>query len=134
MPIPDEERFEAYLKQFRPLVPEPIPTSGSRDRARGGFVLLWVGAASGVALLVGAAALHIHTQRVRFAQTTSSPATTDPLTDRQPLTMRSANALIEKSPSFKVLVDGMAFRSQTIPVPKGKLSAVSVLAKEKIKL
>jgi hypothetical protein len=48
--------------------------------------------------------------------------------------MRSANALIVKAPSFKALVDGMAFRSQTIPVPKGKLSAVAVLVKEKIKL
>lgn len=133
MPIPDEERFEAYLKQFRPLVPEPLPTSRSRHRARGRFVL-WAGAAAGVAILVGAAALHIHMQRVRVAETTSSPATTDPFTDRQPLTMRSANALIVKSPSFKALVDGMAFRSQTIPVPKGKLSAVAVLGKEKIKL
>jgi len=42
--------------------------------------------------------------------------------------------LIVKAPSFKALVDGMAFRSQTIPVPKGKLSAVAVLGKEKIKL
>jgi len=68
------------------------------------------------------------------AETTYSPATTDPFTDRQPLTMRSANALIIKAPSFKALVDGMAFDSQTIPVPKGKLSAVAVLGKEKIKL
>jgi hypothetical protein len=133
VPIPDEERFEAYLKQFRPLVPEPLPTSGSRHRARGRFVL-WAGAAAGVAILVGATALHIHTKRVRVAETTSSPATTDPFADRQPLTMRSANALIVKAPSFKALADGMAFRSQTIPVPKGKLSAVAVLGKEKIKL
>jgi len=131
VPIPDEERFEAYLKQFRPLVPEPLPTSGPRHR--GGFVL-WAGAAAGVAILVGAAALHIHMQRVRVADTTSSPATTDPFTDRQPLTMRSANALIVKSRSFKALVDDMAFRSQTTPVPQGKLSAVAVLSKEKIKL
>jgi len=133
VPIPDEGRFEANLKQFRPLVPEPLPTSGSRRRARGRFVL-WAGAAAGVAILVGAAALHIHTQGVRVAETASSPATTDPFTDLQPLTMRSANALIVKAPSFKALADGMAFRSQTIPVPKGKLSAVTVLGKEKIKL
>ncbi len=133
MPIPDEERFEANLKQFRPLVPEPLPTSGSRHRSRGRFVL-WAGAAAGVAILVGAAALHIHTQGVRVAETASSPSTTDPFTDRRPLTMRSANALIVKAPSFKALADGMAFRSQTIPVPKGKLSAVAVLGKEKIKL
>jgi hypothetical protein len=133
VPIPDEERFEAYLKQFRPLVPEPLPASGSRLRARGRFVL-WAGAAAGVAILVGAAALHIHMQRARVAETTSSPATTDPFTDRQPLTMRSANALIVKAPSFKALVDGMAFRSQTVQAPKGKVSAVAVLGTERIKL
>ena len=133
MPIPDDERFEAYLKQFHPLVPGPLPASGSRHRARGRFVL-WAGAAAAVAILIGATALHIHTERVRVAATTSSPATPDRLTDGQPLTMRSANALMVKAPSFKALVDDMAFRSQTIPLPKGKLSAVAVLGKEKIKL
>jgi hypothetical protein len=133
VPLPDEERFEAYLKQFRPLVPEQLPTSGSRHRAPNRFVL-WAGAAAGVAILVGAAALHIHTRRVRLAETASSPATADPFTDRQPLTMRTANTLIVKAPSFKALVDGMAFRSQTLQAPKGKLSAVAVLSKEKIKL
>ena len=132
MPLPDEERFETYLKQFRPLVPEPLPTSGSRHRAPGRFVL-WAGAAAGVAVLVGAAALHIHAKRGRLAET-NSPATTDRFTDRQPLTMRSANALIVKEPSFKALIDGMAFRSETVQTPKGKLSAVAVLGKEKIKL
>jgi hypothetical protein len=48
--------------------------------------------------------------------------------------MRSANALMVKAPSFKALVDDMAFRSQAIPAPKGRLSAVGVLGKEKIKL
>jgi len=52
----------------------------------------------------------------------------------QPLTMRSANALVAKAPSFKAMVDDMAFRSQNIPLPKGKRSAVAVLGKEKIKL
>lgn len=132
MPIPDDERFEAYLKQFRPLVPEPLPTSGSRHWTRDTFVL-WAGAAAAVAILLGAAALHIHTERVRVTGTTSSPAS-NRLTDGQPLTMRNANALMVKAPSFKALVDDMAFRSQTTPLPKGKLSAIAVLGKEKIKL
>jgi hypothetical protein len=48
--------------------------------------------------------------------------------------MRSANALLAAAPSFKTAVDAMAFHSQTIPLPEGKRSAVSVLSKEKIKL
>jgi hypothetical protein len=54
--------------------------------------------------------------------------------DDQPLTMRSANALIERASSFKVLADDLAFHSQRIPIPKGKLSAIAALSKEKIKL
>jgi len=54
--------------------------------------------------------------------------------DGQPLTMRSANTLMVEAPSFQALADDMAFRSQTIPLPKGKRSAVAVLGKEKIKL
>jgi hypothetical protein len=54
--------------------------------------------------------------------------------DDQPLTMRSANALMAKAPSLKALVDDMAFHSQSIPLPTGKRSAVAVLGEEKIKL
>jgi hypothetical protein len=130
VPIPDE-RFEAYLKQFRPLTPEPLPTFGSRHRAQGRFILSAVAA---VAIFVAAAALHIHTLRVRVAETTSFPASPDRLGDDQPLTMRSANALMMRASSFKALVDDMAFRSQTIPLPRGKLSIVAVLGKERTKL
>ncbi len=132
MPTLDDERFEAYLKQFRPLVPEPLPTLASRHRARRMFVV-WAGAAA-VVILIGTVALHIYTRRARVTETTGYVATPDRLKDSQPLTMRSANALMAKAPSFKVLVDDMAFRSQTIPLPKGKRSAVTVLGKEKIKL
>lgn len=133
MPTLDDERFEAYLKQFRPVVPEPLPTVGSGHRARRRFVL-WAGAVAAVVVLAGAIALHIHTERVRVPETTGHLATPDRLMDGQPLTMRSANALMSKAPSFKALVDEMAFRSQATPVSKGKCSAVAVLGKEKIKL
>ena len=34
MPTLDDERFEAYLKRFRPLVPEPLPAVEPSLRAR----------------------------------------------------------------------------------------------------
>jgi hypothetical protein len=52
----------------------------------------------------------------------------------KPFTMRSANAWLATSPSFKAAVDELAFRSPASPVPQGKQSAVAVLSKEKIKL
>lgn len=132
MPIPDDERLEAYLKQFRPLVPEPLPTLESRRRARRRFAL-WAGAAAAVAIVAGVATLHIHRERSSVVERAISPVPNG-ITDSQPLTMRSANALMVKAPSFKALVDNMAFRSTAIPLPKGKLSAVAVLSKEKSKL
>jgi len=82
----------------------------------------------------GALTLHIHTNRVRVAETIGNAEPPSFFQDSQPLTMRSANALMAKAPSFKTMVDDMAFRSQTVPLPKGKRSAVGVLGKEKIKL
>ncbi len=132
MPIPDDERFEAYLKQFRPLVPKALPTARLRRRAGSKFVL-WAGIAAAVAILVGTAVLHTHRERVPAAEATSSPASAG-LVDGQPLTMQSANALMGEATSFKALIDDMAFRSQTIPLAEGKLSVVAVLGKEKTKL
>lgn len=134
MPTLDDERFEAYLKQFRPCVPEPLPAAEPRQRARRMFIRGAWAAAAVVVLVLGALRLHIHTNRARVAENIGSARTVEHLQDSQPLTMRSANALMAKALSFKTMVDDMAFRSQTVPVPKGKRSAVAVLGKEKIKL
>jgi hypothetical protein len=132
VPTLDDERFEAYLKQFRPLVPEPLRVVGPSLRARRAVAL---GAAAAVAILVlGALTLHIRTNRARIAETAENVGNPERLQNSQPLTMRSANALMAKAPSFKAMVDGMSFRSQTVPLPKGKRSAVAVLGREKIKL
>lgn len=132
MPILDDERFEAYLKGFRPRAADPLPIHESRHRPRGAFIF-WAGTAAAVAILAAVLALHIRKELVRHAERISSPASASPA-ESQPLTMGSANALMAKSPSFKAMVDEMAFRPQAVPLPEGKVSAVSVLGKEKIKL
>jgi hypothetical protein len=132
VPTLDDERFEGYLKQFRPLVPEPLPAVEPSLRARRAVALgAWAAAAM---LVLGALTLHIRTNRARIAETAENVGNPERLQDSQPLTMRSANALMAKAPSFKAMVDGMSFRSQAVPLPKGKRSAVAVLGKEKIKL
>jgi hypothetical protein len=134
VPTLDDERFEAYLKQFVPLAPEPLPTVEPGHRARRAFGL-WTWAAAAVAIFVlGALTLLLHTNRARVTETVGNVGNTEQLNGGRPLTMRSANALMAQAPSFKTMVDGMAFRSQTVPLPKGKRSAVAVLGKEKIKL
>jgi hypothetical protein len=134
VPTPDDERFEAYLRQFRPLLPDPLPAVEPNHGARRKFVLRAWAATAVVILVLGALTFHIRTNRARVAETIGNVRTPGQLQDSQPLTMRSANALMAKAASFKAMVDGMAFRSQAVPLPKGKRSAVAELAKEKIKL
>jgi len=134
VPTLDDERFEAYLKQFRPLVPEPLPAVGPRHRARRAIILgAWAVTASAI-LVLGALTLHLLTNRARVTETVRNVANPEHLQASQPLTMQSANALMARAPSFKAMVDDMAFGSRTVPLPKGKRSAIAVLGKEKIKL
>jgi hypothetical protein len=98
------------------------------------FILGAWAAAAVVVLVLGALTLHLHTNGTRVAGNNGIARSAQHLQGSQPLTMRSANALMAKAPSFKAMVDDMAFRSQAVPVPKGKRSAVAVLSKEKIKL
>lgn len=134
MPTLDDERFEAYLKQFSPLVPEPLPAVGPRHRTQRMFVLgAWAATAAAI-LVLGALIVHVRTNRARVTETVRNVGNPEHIQAGQPLTMRSANALMARSPSFKAMVDDLAFRSQTVPLPKGKRSAIAVLGKEKFKL
>jgi len=134
VPTLDDERFEAYLKQFSPLVPEPLPAVGPRHRTQRMFVLgAWAATAAAI-LVLGALIVHVRTNRARVTETVRNVGNAERTQAGQPLTMRSANALMARSPSFKAMVDDLAFRSQTVPLPKGKRSAIAVLGKEKFKL
>jgi len=134
VPTLDDERFEAYLKQFRPCVPEPLPAVEPSHRARRTLVLgAWAAAAVAI-LVLGALTLHIRTNRALVTETIGNVGNPEHLQNSQPLTTRSANALMAKAPSFKAMVDEMVSRSKTVPLPNGKRSAVAVLSKEKIKL
>ncbi|PYT97734.1 MAG: hypothetical protein DMG38_18800 [Acidobacteria bacterium] len=134
MSTPDDERFEVYLKQFRPLAPEPLRTVWPGHRARRTFGL-WTSIAAAAAILVmGVLTLHIRSNRARVTESVRNVGNSEHFVDDRPLTIWSANALLAKAPSFKAMVDDMAFRSQTIPVPKGKRSAIAILGQEKIKL
>ena len=134
MPTLDDERFEAYLKQFRPLLPEPLPAVELSRGTRRTFARGAWAAAAVAALVLVALTLHIRTNRARVTEIVGNVGNPEHFQESQTLTMRSANALMAKAPSFKAMVDDMAFRSQTVPLPKGKHSVVAVLGKEKIKL
>ena len=134
MQTPDDEQFEAYLKRFDPIAPEPVPTLNVAHRSRRSLVLAtWLAAVAAI-LVIGAVILHIRSNRVAVPNTARDVAFAERHAPSEPLTMRTANAWLATAPSFKAAVDDLAFRSQTSPLPQGKQSAVAVLSKEKFRL
>ena len=134
MQTPDDEQFEAYLKRFHPIAPEPVPTlSVGHSSRRSPPLGIWLAAVAAI-LVIGAVILHVRSSRIVVSNTASDAAVSERHAPSEPLTMRSANAWLATAPSFKAAVDDLAFRSQTSPLPQGKQSAVAVLSKEKIRL
>jgi hypothetical protein len=130
---PDDEQFEAYLKRFHPIAPEPVPTLSVGHSSRRPLPLaIWLAVAA--ILVIGAVVLHVRSSRILVSNTASDTAASEQHGPSEPLTMRSANAWLATAPSFKAAVDDLAFRSQPNRLPQGKQSAVAVLSKEKIRL
>jgi hypothetical protein len=131
---PDDEQFEAYLKRFHPIAPEPVPTlSVGHSSRRSPPLGIWLAAVAAI-LVIGEVILHVRSSRIVVSNTASDAAVSERHAPSEPLTIRSANAWLATAPSFKAAVDDLAFRSQTRPLPQGKQSAVAVLSKEKIRL
>jgi negative regulator of sigma E activity len=126
----DDEKFETYLKQFRPVVPDPLAVERAVKVPRRAWIAgAWIVAIAAVVLI--ALALHLRNTRIGHEAVSRSAA---PVDLSRPLTMRAANALLNAAPSYKAVIDDMAFRSENSAVATGKQSAVAVLSKEKIKL
>lgn len=130
----DDEQFEVYLKRFHPIAPEPVPILRVGRASRRSLLLAtWLAAAAAI-LVVGTVILHIPSGQVVVPNTAHGVAFVERHAPLEPLTTRSANAWLAAAPSIKSAVDGLAFHSQTSPLPQGKQSAVAVLSKEKIRL
>ena len=126
----EDEGFENYLKQFRPLMPDGLPEIRPAPRRR--FVLaIWAVAAVAVMVL---GVLTVRKLNHRFGEESHSSAPVNLLAPTAPLTMRGANALLATAPSYKAVMDQLAFPQKTSTVPKEKQSALAVLGKEKIRL
>lgn len=131
MPILDDDRFEAYLKTFRPIVPDALPLIANTQKSWRRFLLRSAVAAAAVVIL-GVISFHIVDSRVTEKRSNSaSPEVASP---KPPLTMQEANELLARAPSYKSAMDNLVFRSQGSVIPNDKQSAIAVLGKEKIKL
>jgi hypothetical protein len=126
VPILDDEQFESYLKEFRPLAPESLQIRKQPGRARRPFVVMaWAAACAASVLL---AFLVWHRPRPMQPVNALKPA------DSQSLTLGRANSLLVHAPSLKEAFDDLSFQPQPASQPEGKQSALAVLSKENIKL
>jgi hypothetical protein len=130
VPTPDDERFETYLKRFRPLTPDSLPINKS-ERA---FPRYWVLGISGAAVVIILGMVSFRTIHNSVPESPMGQQSVTVNARMQPLTMRDVNALLATAPSYKAALDEMAFHHQPSTVPKDKQSGLAVLAKEKIKL
>lgn len=128
MPILDDEQFENYLKEFRPVASEPLSLQIEKQlsRARRPFVLAaWAAACAASVLLA-----FLWWPRPKPAQPMSVPQ----VAASQSLTIGRANSLLTHAPSLKEAFDELSFQPKPASQPEGKQSALAVLGKENIKL
>lgn len=133
MPDPDDEQFKQYLKGFRPIAPPPLPIQRSGGASRRAVAMAALAGAAAV-LVVAAVMLRSRPEPNQSSQRETRPTAVELLANSQPLTIRSANAMLAQAPSAKAAIDSVAWQSQKTPLPQGTRSALAELSKEKTKL
>jgi len=126
VPILDDEQFERYLKEFRPVAPESLQIKKQPSRARRPFV--WMAWTTACAASFFLAFLLWH--RPKPPQAAIAPQ----LAGSPSLTIGRANALLVYAPSLKEAFDELSFQPQPASQPEGKKSALAALSKENFKL
>jgi hypothetical protein len=131
VPNLDDERFEKYLRQFRPLAPDGLPAEIRPAPRRHLVLAAWAVGAVAV-VIFGVAILRILEHRVTDQSNHSASVKWAAATPS--LTMRHANDLLATGPSYKAVMNELSFPLKSSPISKDKQSALAVLSKEKIKL
>ena len=128
----EDEKFEKFLRQFRPRAPKPLRIEGHEQASKRGFAFALLAATAAVVLIVA----------VFIAERRPSPAkppdrvqnvTSVKPTNPEPLTLGKANALLKQAPSMEAAVDSLAFQSRAAQVPKGARSALATLGEANFK-
>jgi len=131
VPNLDDERFEKYLKQFRPLAPDGLTAEIRRAPRRHSALAIWAVGATAI-VIIGVASLWIVNDRITHQSNHSASVN---LPTRTPsLTMRDANELLVKAPSYKAVMNELAFPPKSSASSNDKQSALAVLSEEKTKL
>jgi hypothetical protein len=89
VPGRDDERFEEYLKRFRPIAPLPLPIQRSGWASRRAVVMAALAGAAAV-LVVATVMPRSRPEQNQSPQSESRPLGAEQLANSQPLTIRSA--------------------------------------------
>jgi hypothetical protein len=131
VPNLDDERFEKYLKQFRPLAPDGLPAEIRRAPRGHSALAIWAVGATAI-VIIGVPSLWIVNDRITHQSNHSASVN---LPTRTPsLTMREANELLVKAPSYKAVMNELAFPPKSSTTSNDKQSALAMLSEEKTKL
>ena len=123
-----DDQFEAYLRKFRPVVPDPLPTvEYSRESRRSWKLAVSILAVASM-VLVGVFLLKVRTPQT-MVPVISQVVSGEAGPPSGPLTQQKANEWLARASSFTTAVDDLAFRNQTNSIQPGKQSAVAVLSK-----
>jgi|SRR5580704_11456167 hypothetical protein len=124
----DDRKFEAFLREFKPRRPRPLPADANAWRS-------WpqLAAAAALILAIGAASLWIGVRHFAARNGGSQSATSimsSISTDQRPpiSTLALTRAALDGSPEFDKEMDSMARRD--LPSFNRKESMLRVLAKE----
>lgn len=121
MPILDDEQFESYLKEFRPLAPDSLRIEKRPSRARRPFVVMAWAASLLLVFLWW------------YLRRPAQPGSVPQVVASQSLTIGRANSLLVHAPSLKQAFDELSFQPHPASQPQGKQSALAVLSKDNIK-
>ncbi len=134
MPSLDEDRFEIYLKEFRPLAPAPLPLDAPAKPTHSRSAVLAALLATAAAVTLAIVVLHHHPgSQVPPVSSNSNSSVVDLPAISQPLTLGTANQLLVNSPSFEAALDSLGSESSSVAIPRGRESALAVLSEENLK-
>lgn len=124
----DDDKFEVYLKQFRPRAPEPLPVV---MRGRHVRRALAVGSWTVAIGLTGALLATSWTAKPPHSPTRAGDRAAFQTADFHPLTIRAANELLDRAPSVQAAMNELLLDSEEKTIPKSQ-SAFAALSEENI--
>lgn len=134
MPNLDDDRLEAYMKQFRPLPAAPFPLNlpvATVRRPKHLGITIWALAMAAILIL----GVYLLRPRAHYVIESERHSIVHPSQySAQPLTLGVANKLLVNSSSFEAALASLESDSRAaVRIPKGKESALAVLSQEDLK-